>query len=252
MKKITLLCFLIFSSFAFSQVWSTGTVNLDGSNFSVELDITSTDVTITMIGPDDVYLAVGFGVTTMTNGGDLVVYDSTGFRDMTFQGVNVFPIDDTQDWTVNTNSMSGGLRTIEATRSLSSTGDYTFSTTDTSVNLVWAKGNGTLALGNHGFGATRRGATTAGIVLSDGSFQSNPAEFSLSPNPSSRDLNIGVQYNLSNNFEVQVFDVLGKQIYRGQLVQERTTLDVSSWRTGIYLVKVTSDSATQTKRFIKQ
>ncbi len=56
----------------------------------------------------------------------------------------------------------------------------------------------------------------------------------------------------SRDYNLEVYDVLGKQIYRGQLTSDDTSIDVTNWRSGVYLVKLSSDQSTQTKRFIKQ
>jgi hypothetical protein len=75
--------------------------------------------------------------------------------------------------------------------------------------------------------------------------------FTISPNPATNTLNIIV---LDDNTEsvLQVFDVLGKQILKRRLTRLETKFDVSNWKSGIYLVKVSNDKGSQTKRFIKQ
>ena len=56
----------------------------------------------------------------------------------------------------------------------------------------------------------------------------------------------------SRDYNLEVYDVLGKQIYIDQLTSDDTSIDVTNWRSGIYLIKLSSDQSTQTKRFIKQ
>jgi len=73
--------------------------------------------------------------------------------------------------------------------------------------------------------------------------------FYISPNPSSSRLNIILPSNI-NDISIEVFDILGKRIFRGNTIS--SSFNVSSWNSGVYLVKVSNEISTQTKRFIKQ
>ncbi|GGI57919.1 T9SS type A sorting domain-containing protein [Winogradskyella haliclonae] len=268
MKKITLLCFLIATSFAFSQNnWTTGEVNLDGGNFSVQFDINGNTnvVTMTMKGPVGVWLAVAPNVganNTMGNANDdCIVFNNNGLEDRFMQGFTGQPVldnssDSDDEWTLEQNTDDGTVRTVVATRAINTgdSQDFVFpENTQASFPILWAKGNGTLGFGYHGnLASGNRGGTVASIVLSNEDFQLNPARFTISPNPSTNDLNIGILYDASRDYNLEVYDVLGKQIYRGQLIKDDSTIDVRSWRRGVYLVKLSSDQSTQTKRFIKQ
>ncbi|NRD24017.1 T9SS type A sorting domain-containing protein [Winogradskyella litoriviva] len=75
--------------------------------------------------------------------------------------------------------------------------------------------------------------------------------FKISPNPSKDKLNIRMP-KASQNLTLEVYDVLGKRIHKSTITQLATSIDVSSWKTGVYLVKVSNKNETQTKRFIKQ
>lgn len=75
--------------------------------------------------------------------------------------------------------------------------------------------------------------------------------FAISPNPGSDKLNLKLS-KLNNNASVEVFDVLGKKIYADRIQAMTKTVNVSQWNNGVYLVRLTTDSGTQTKRFVKQ
>lgn len=75
--------------------------------------------------------------------------------------------------------------------------------------------------------------------------------FKISPNPSKNRLHIRLP-KASPNLILEVFDVLGKRIHKSTITQLEASVDVSSWKTGVYLVKVSSKNETQTKRFVKQ
>jgi plastocyanin len=76
-------------------------------------------------------------------------------------------------------------------------------------------------------------------------------DFSIYPNPSNYKLNIRLAQN-SNAANVEVYDILGKRIYRQTLTSTQSSINVSRWNAGVYLVKITNDNGTQTKRFVKQ
>ena len=76
-------------------------------------------------------------------------------------------------------------------------------------------------------------------------------EFTIAPNPAKNKLNIKLQ-NTNEDLKLEVFDVLGKRIYKGMITKLESSIDVSNWKSGVYLVRVTDDTITQTKRFIKQ
>jgi Secretion system C-terminal sorting domain len=74
--------------------------------------------------------------------------------------------------------------------------------------------------------------------------------FSISPNPGKDRLNL--KLSGLNNTNLEVFDVLGKKIFADRLTKASTSVDVSQWNSGVYLVRLTTDTGTQTKRFVKQ
>lgn len=75
--------------------------------------------------------------------------------------------------------------------------------------------------------------------------------FTISPNPGRDKLNLKLS-KLNNNTTIEVFDVLGKKIYADKINTITKTVNVSQWNNGVYLVRLTTDAGTQTKRFVKQ
>jgi hypothetical protein len=76
-------------------------------------------------------------------------------------------------------------------------------------------------------------------------------DFSIYPNPSKSKLNISLNTN-DNSTKVEVFDVLGKRIHMQTLTNLHTSINASNWNAGVYLVKITNSTGTQTKRFVKE
>jgi len=254
MKKTTLLIVtLLFGLIISAQTNSTPVINLDsGLGYTAQIDITETEVTLTLVGPSSGYLGLGFGVNSMTVGGDVIIYDGTSISDRTFQGVGVTPTPDTNDWTTVSDNVSGGMRTVVGTRSLTTAdaNDYVFNTTDTSIMLVWAHRPNSFALAYHGFGT--KGATTAGFTLSNPEFNT-PTKFSIFPNPGSDVMNINVPSITNDALQLEVFDVLGKRVYSENLSDLNTKVNISKWNSGLYLVRLTSpnEDIKLTKRFVK-
>ncbi len=76
-------------------------------------------------------------------------------------------------------------------------------------------------------------------------------DFTISPNPAKNNLNIKLFQNIGK-VTVEAFDVLGKRIYKGQFSQLETSINISGWKSGVYLVRVSNSKINQTKRFVKQ
>ena len=92
-------------------------------------------------------------------------------------------------------------------------------------------------------------AALSKIVLQYHSIQEE--DFVISPNPSKDKLNIKLSI-VNEDLKLEVFDVLGKLIYKRQITHLESSINVSNWKSGVYLVRLSSDKDTYTKRFIKQ
>ncbi|RXJ50132.1 T9SS type A sorting domain-containing protein [Gelidibacter gilvus] len=260
MKKTTLALWgILLTSFGFAQTYSTGTMELYDVNdavFTAKVDVTSDLVTLTLSGPDNRYLGFGFGLQTMGSGGDVVMfYDDAGTPEIDFQlsdrkflGTGqMSEIDVNQDWTLVSNTLEDGQRTVVGTR-VPDTGhddDYVFSTSHSSLDFVWAFGN-SYSLGLQG---NARGGSMESLILSQE--DESLSEFKMTPNPGRSKFILQLPAGVSN-VKIQVYDVLGKNILNRSVSTLSTTIDVSKWNNGVYLVRVTSENGTLTKRFVKQ
>ncbi len=77
-------------------------------------------------------------------------------------------------------------------------------------------------------------------------------EFAISPNPANRELHVTLSKESNKDVIIEVYDVLGKRVYKGLITKLEYTVNVSDWKSGVYLVRITDEKSTQTKRFIKQ
>ena len=251
MKKITFMICLLITAFGFAQNVSTGKVDFT-TDFSVQFDVNGTTdvVTMTMIGPDDVWLAVALNSSTGNSmglgGEDAIVYSNSGLSDRNMTGgFNAPSTDATQNWSVSSNTVTSGVRTIVATRSRSTgdSNDFTFPTSTTAFPMLWAKGS-SLNLAYH---AARGGADS---TLGTETLALTP-EFEVYPNPTHRELN--VQFPVSiQKANIAVYSVLGTLVFQSEMDQWNSKINTSEWSTGVFIMNISTPDFSQTKRIIKQ
>ncbi|WP_299127468.1 T9SS type A sorting domain-containing protein [uncultured Winogradskyella sp.] len=72
-------------------------------------------------------------------------------------------------------------------------------------------------------------------------------DFKLYPNPTNKGF-VTITSSNADNLNVEVFDILGKQVKNQTLSNGR--LDVSSLKTGVYIIKITQNNQTSTKKLV--
>ena len=168
MKTKSLFLFILgFSYLSLAQSFTTGVVNLSstpGLAMSVKLDIGS-NVTMTLVGPSGRWFALGFGAENMEAETDVVGVHSAGTLsnfDAKLIGYAAPVADALQNWTITSNQVVSGVRTIVATRPLDTgdANDYTFSAEEGTLSLIWARGSSnSFSYGYHG--SSNRGVVNA-------------------------------------------------------------------------------------------
>lgn len=183
MKKNNLLIIFLACTFAtFAQTYTTGTVSLSttaGLAMSVKIDV-GTNVTLTLGGPADRWFAVGFNASSMAVGTDVVGIHSSGTLtnfDASLSG-NAAPVTDAQqNWTISSNQVNAGVRTIIATRALNTgdAADYVFTAGPGSLSLIWARG------GSPSFSYSSHGGSNRGITNVTFSLMPSPPPLTVTP-----------------------------------------------------------------------
>ncbi|BAO75910.1 T9SS type A sorting domain-containing protein [Winogradskyella sp. PG-2] len=87
--------------------------------------------------------------------------------------------------------------------------------------------------------------TFAETVLSTNDFETT--NFSLYPNPTNTGI-VNISSSNSDEMNIQIFDMLGKQVKNATI--SNNSIDVSNLNTGIYLVKITQNNASTTKKLV--
>lgn len=68
--------------------------------------------------------------------------------------------------------------------------------------------------------------------------------FALMPNPVTSMLDIVHERSRDDahlTFEVSIYDIMGKIVYKGTITEPVTKIDVSTWTTGVYSYNIYSD-----------
>ncbi|PQA92423.1 secretion protein [Chryseobacterium shigense] len=256
MKKVLLVLSVALANLVWAQ-FSTGTVNLS-AGMTIKINTNPTTVTMTLTGPDTSYLGVGFGGNGtsggMVTGVDGFIYNSNSTSntniDYTFAGIGQTPnADAAQDWTITSNTTSGGTRTIVATRSLAGgNGDTVFTNNTNAINIFFAKGSST-ALAYHGGGTSNRGyAVLTRAVLGTSEAIAESKKVILYPNPATD----RVQFKNADKIKsVDVYESTGRKVRSLELNGDAIT--VSDLKPGSYYLEITlKDGSLTYEKLIKE
>lgn len=248
MKKITLFTFLIITTTFFGQTYSTGVMNFT-TGYSGKIDVTNSLVTLTLVGPSTGWLGISFDSVQMDDiGKDVVLFDGTNLSDRTFDGQGIVPpLDAIQNWTVTSNTVTSGVRTVVGTRARSTgdANDYTFSASAQPLNIVWARKLANFTVSYHGGGSC--GVTVSNFTLGNADF--NVEAFKLFPNPAKGLTSIELPANI-NDAQVKIYDNLGRVVRNQSITKSDNNVTTSDLSTGSYLVVVRTDYGNATKTLI--
>jgi hypothetical protein len=248
MKKITYAIFAFLLGLgAMAQSYSTGTVTFF-ANYSGKVDVTNTTVTLTLIGPSTSWLGVGFNAPGLMDdiGKDVVIFDGTNMTDRSFNGLGVTPPLDTQNWTVVSNTINTGVRTVVATRSrVAGEGtDYTFPLAAQPLQLTFARGL-SLSVTYHGGGNC--GATVANLTLGIQDFDLE--SFKMYPNPANDYTSIELPPQ-TEEARIQIYDVSGRKVKETALSVTNNKIDLSGLNAGMYLMNIKTIDGQGTKTLV--
>ncbi len=242
MKKLIITSCIIIVGFVnclFGQ-YSTGTYTL-GIGTTIKINTSPTSVTIILKGDSTRWLGVGFGAsaTTMSTCTDMFIWNDTPDRDFTPTHVgndyHYMPVPDAdQSWTIVSDTVTAGIRTIEATRALVSAGDYTFLNNTTFLQIIYAQGD-TTTLAYHG---TNSHNTTplnrfATLALEDFSITAPR----IYPNPSKGSLTVQTKTGLDT---IVIYNQTGAvvQTIAVNSKKEGNEVAVNGLATGVYIFEL--------------
>jgi YD repeat-containing protein len=199
-----------------------------------------------LIGPSTSWLGVGFNATDLMNdtGKDVVIFDGTNMTDRSFNGLGVTPPTDIQNWTVTSNVINTGVRTVVATRSrvAAEGNDFTFPLAAQPLHLTYARGT-SLTVTYHGSGNC--GSTTSN--LSTDSFDIDSLK--IYPNPAANFVNIELPASVFEA-DILVYDMQGKTVKEAKVTTENNKLDLSGLTAGFYLLNIKTTDGEGTKTLV--
>lgn len=249
MKKLLLISSLALATTVSAQ-FSSGVVNLTVTGMTVKLDTTPTLVTMTLTGSDTSFMGIGFGNSGMASGADGFIYNSSASRDYSFSGIGVTPTADTsQDWTVTSNTTSGGTRTVVATRSLSGgAGDTAIPNSAGSIGIFYAKGNNTLNLSNHTPSNRGYSTLTMSATLGTNDLLAESKKVVLYPNPAKETVSFK---NADRVKSIDIYESTGRKVRSVKL--EGDNINVADLKSGSYYFEMTlKDGSLTFEKLIKE
>tara|TARA_B110000238_G_scaffold62990_1_gene69059 strand:- start:3193 stop:3975 length:783 start_codon:yes stop_codon:yes gene_type:complete len=260
MKKIFFFIFLTICFSLSSQIYSTGTETLlPGLTANIEINGNTFITKLTLAGPSDVWLAIGFGNSEM-NGTDIFMTDGNTIRDAYSEPgpssslerpvpPQDSPSNESGDWNLISNTVSSDTRTIVATRlnNTQDSNDYIFNASEGSLSIIYAYG-GTSMYAWHG--PENRGATVLNVNTL-GDYENTLLSFEMYPNPVSNLLTIQLPVNTEKT-EVSILDLTGRLVKTKTTTTNDTSIDVQKISNGIYVVKVATRDKIGVKKFIKK
>jgi hypothetical protein len=82
----------------------------------------------------------------------------------------------------------------------------------------------------------------------DGEVINKPSELKIFPNPAQNKVTIT---GLLMNDEIQIFDCLGREIYRGMVFNNQLEIDISDWEKGFYFIEQNTENQRNRLKFLK-
>jgi len=83
-----------------------------------------------------------------------------------------------------------------------------------------------------------------------GTKEPHPIQISIHPNPASDKLGVDVPGN-SQSYDLSILNLQGQQVLSRKLWVAKTTIDISSFPSGVYTVKVTGETTQMVRKFVK-
>jgi Secretion system C-terminal sorting domain len=258
MKKFIIATLAIAMSSVLMAQKSTGVITLgDKMTAKIDLNITTSIVTLTMTGPPDRWFGLGFDTQIMKYvNGDVVIMTNTQLGDRHLGTSYGTPqLDAIQNWTLISNIVNNGVRNIVATRPFVGDGtyDYDFTSTLTSINLIWAYPYAARfePADFYRHSNTTRGVATATFATLSTADLSTINKINLSSNPSTGMFTL-TKDKLVVISSINVFDESGKLIKEVQtdFNSNSIAIDLSKLAKGQYFMEISNKYDKTVKKII--
>ncbi len=254
MKKITLLFITLLSTACFAQQKSTGPQSFfPGLSANLLLNNTTSTVTLTINGPSDRWFAVtmgSFGMPgAMASGNDVVYYNGTTLVDARHNGQGVAPsVDAVNNWTVTSNTVAAGVRTLIATRPfVAEATDYTFNFANSGVSLAGAHADSAILATLQYHVGNRANLGNIPFTLGVEDFSLNGAQ--VYPNPSNGEFLVKTKMPLE---QINIYTQTGAFVKNITVenASDNVEVNINGLSTGIYMMELVNDTEKAWKKII--
>lgn len=244
-KKFTLLALVLICQLGFSQ-FTTGTVSLPATGMTVKIDVNATTVTLTLTGSSTAWLGIGFNAVAMGDLPDVFVYNNTTNRDYNIFGYVTPTADAVQNWTVSSNTITSGTRTIVASRPLAGdAGDYLFTNAAGNLNIIYAMGS-SLSFAKHI--ANDTATLTFAPILAVDDVTKLKNSFRISQNPVGNMLTFEFDGKVKS---AKIYDPSGKLLK--SFASSEKFFEVANLKSGNYYLEIESENnGSFFQKFIKK
>jgi hypothetical protein len=262
MKKIVILSLSLISFLNFAQQKTTGDITLSPNNgvmANFTLDNTTSKVTLLLKGPSDRWFGLGIGVNAgfSMSSGDALVYSavtSPMLTDRSFTGLQQPPVDTVQDWTIVSDNVVAGIRTVTLTRNLTTSDTNDFQLPYATTNSISIAGvrppNATTTVAPHG-GTANVGYATASFTAVLGVDELNALEknkVKLYPNPAKETVSFK---NADKIKSIDIYESTGRKVRSVKL--EGDNINVADLKSGSYYLEITlKDGSLTFEKLIKE
>lgn len=251
MKKQLLTALFLSIGFFSNAQFTTGTVSLAGSTRTIKIDTNTTTVTMTITGNSTHWLGIGFNGSAMAEVTDMFIWNATADRDYIAPGGHIQPNPDlagSQSWTIISDTVSAGVRTVVASRALVSSGDYTFLNNSTSINIIFSEGD-TTTLAYHGGNPHAPQTLTRTTLLGIDDFSLNGTQ--IFPNPSRGEFVVKTKTTLD---KITIYTQTGAlvKIIKVNDASDAVEVNVKGLQTGVYLIELVNETEKSWKKIIVQ
>lgn len=92
-------------------------------------------------------------------------------------------------------------------------------------------------------------STKSDNVLSSKQETPNNQDISIYPNPTTIN---SISLNTSKNLDVKIYNVLGQKVLSTTVTTQKNKINIETLKSGVYIIKLKSNSGTTTKKLIKK
>ncbi len=253
---IAVLC-LLAPQQATAQVRSTQLTELL-ADYTAQVSLSPNEVTVTINGPSDRWFGLGFGAQGMAPGTDVVFYangsEGEGVYDGHLVGNAPPEEDEEQNWTVLSEIVVPGVRSLLITRELvtGDENDYNFDFDAASISIIFAYG--AMEGFDLAYHQSNRGAEVLPFseVLSTRELKPDIGHLvNIYPNPARDEINLSFGSDLILE-SYNIFDAQARLLQSGSLQGsvEMARIALNDLPSGIYFLEINSAGDRGMKRFV--